>query len=79
VIISFEKYHGFGSDRGEITVTDSNNKDSFLTVESEHLGSPGIFPLILIIAEDNVNIAIFEQNMDIARIFTPLGVVCNYT
>ena len=78
MIISFEKYHGFGSDRGEITVTDSNNKDSFLTVESEHLGSPG-YSSYLIIAEDNVNIAIFEQNMDIARIFTPLGVVCNYT
>lgn len=69
VIISFEKYYGFGRDESGITFTDSKNKDLTLTVEGEHSGSPG-YSSYLIIKGNHVNIEIFDQTKDVERKFT---------
>lgn len=69
VIISFEKYYGFGRDESGITFTDSKDKDLALKVEGEHSGSPG-YSSYLIIKGENVNVEIFDQTKDAKRKFT---------
>jgi hypothetical protein len=69
VIVSFGQYFGFGRDESGITFTDTKNKNVILTVEGEHMGSPGSSSY-LIIQGKNINIEIFEQSRKVSRNFT---------
>jgi hypothetical protein len=69
VIVSFNKYYGFGNDESRITFTDSQDKKIGLTIEGDHSGSPGNSSY-LIIRSKNINVEIFEQAHNLKRNFT---------
>jgi hypothetical protein len=69
VLISFQKEHGFGDEHGNVTRTKAGSKNTALTVEGEHAGSPGNSSY-LIVDGGPVFLEIFEQAPQLERRFS---------